>query len=488
MLFLPKSARPNTLRHRTSSSRQQSPTSTDEAKEALGETNTTVAKAAIIATANAQTQARIPADPEAAARAAVAVSALAQGIRPPILPRELARLDRVEWVLRRTSLAEVSARLKKQVEEEKARPKEGTRGRGRDSDDGSDGLNDSDDDGLLDGGGDRAAERGGGGDRGGGGGRGAGDIETSVGLGEQQVQYQDERTGLSQDRTGENTVDGLLPIATHAILATSPQTADNEVTTTAGTATTSIPATGPTRTFAGRQEEVSFYSGGGGGGRDECEDDDEDEGYGVVDRLAALFEFLRTGNSFVLPPDLQDEWEARPDLGLGLLSADDHIYDPRSTQVASPPVSSIPAAAAAAAGGGVEAGASPGGAKLPAGSKNGVKNAANDGSGSGSGGGGGGGGGGVSSWRRLCRESDAGGGEPMTFHDLQMALTATTQRWRITETTDDRLEKRLVERRERAERMTAALWGNERERLAENPYTRPIDLQPGYKRSPSPPI
>ena len=76
----------------------------------------------------------------------------------------------------------------------------------------------------------------------------------------------------------------------------------------------------------------------------------------------------------------------------------------------------------------------------------------------------------------------------MTFHGLQMALTATTQRWRITETTDDRLEKRLVERRERAERMTAALWGNERERLAENPYTRPIDLQPSYKRSPAPPI
>ena len=64
----------------------------------------------------------------------------------------------------------------------------------------------------------------------------------------------------------------------------------------------------------------------------------------------------------------------------------------------------------------------------------------------------------------------------MTFHDLQMALTATTQRWRTTETTDDKLERRLVERRKRADKMTAALWGNERGRVAENLYIRPPDL------------
>lgn len=61
----------------------------------------------------------------------------------------------------------------------------------------------------------------------------------------------------------------------------------------------------------------------------------------------------------------------------------------------------------------------------------------------------------------------------MTFHDLRMALTVrAAPSGRRTETTQDRLERRIVDGKQRAEEMTAALRGNDRVHLAENLYRR----------------
>ncbi|CAN0258235.1 unnamed protein product, partial [Discosporangium mesarthrocarpum] len=61
--------------------------------------------------ADASTQARLNADPSAAARAAVAVTAIAQGVSPPILPRELELLDRVWWVLGMVHPGKIASRV-----------------------------------------------------------------------------------------------------------------------------------------------------------------------------------------------------------------------------------------------------------------------------------------------------------------------------------------------------------------------------------------
>ncbi|CAM9356271.1 unnamed protein product [Scytosiphon promiscuus] len=320
---------------------------TDNGNNDTGENpkaTTLAAGAGGVVTADAQTQVWLPADPEATARAAVAAAALAQGTDPPILPKELVRLDRVEWVMRRTSVAEVAARLKKQREE--------------------DGL---DDDGGIGPGVPNASRASGGG-----------------------------------AKNGRNPENGLYSLAMSDHSGTPPVDGG------------SLP---PTIDGVNRgKHAISTNDGGGGAEEDDGEEDD------VADRLAAVFEFLRSGNSLLLPPDLRADWESRPDIGLGLLSADDH-EDHLQQQLSY---------------------------NLTAG---------------------GGGRKGVSAWARgLCREATGGNGEPMTYHDLRMALNATVPRGRRSETTNDLLERRLAERRNRADEMATALWGNGRPGLAENLY------------------
>lgn len=77
-----------------------------------------------------------------------------------------------------------------------------------------------------------------------------------------------------------------------------------------------------------------------------------------------------------------------------------------------------------------------------------------------------------------------GNGEPMTFHDLRMALTATSPQGRRTESTTDKLERRLVERRERADETTAALFGNHRREFAHNLYS-PSPYSSARQQSPA---
>lgn len=195
------------------------------------------------------------------------------------------------------------------------------------------------------------------------------------------------------------------------------------------------------------------------------EDDDSDDHrlsreqereQGIAARLAAIFEFLRRGRSSLLPPDLRVEWEARPDLGLALLPADDnhhHTGHANSTMVCNDwEVTRV-------GGGGKVSRARP--------QTDGGRNNATSG------------GSGVrlssSSWIELCREGKGVGGGPLTFHNLRMALTAHTTppgRRRKTETTQDRLERRIVDGQLRVDEMTKLLRGNERATFAENLYRR----------------
>ncbi|CAN0443295.1 unnamed protein product, partial [Phaeothamnion confervicola] len=71
------------------------------------------ASTALAATADAETQVWgvVSGDSEAAARTALAAAALAQGVAPPLLPKELALLDRTRWAMERLSWPEMLRRL-----------------------------------------------------------------------------------------------------------------------------------------------------------------------------------------------------------------------------------------------------------------------------------------------------------------------------------------------------------------------------------------
>ncbi|CAN0229446.1 unnamed protein product, partial [Pylaiella littoralis] len=425
--------------------------STPSSPRLSGSPRTAAAAAAarLVPTADAQTQARLPADPEAAARAAVAAAALAQGIRPPVLPRELARLDRVEWVLRRTSVAEVAARLKRQREQEELH--KGSEGGDRPA------------------AGRRPEER-----------QGKAWSSSSAGSSTQQVVRGDDRDkqGSGNEQNGGGGGGGG---GSGAPLIENGSTAAAAVVSGASSPPPTIGAIGETAavvaTASAAPPQPSGDGGdggdGGGGteggwmptstptiinalrhrgrvGDDSTGEDEEDDGTedDVADRLAGIFEFLRSGNSLLLPPDLREDWDSRPDLGLGLLSADDHTDDlVRRYNSAPSPSLSRPATTTAADNNNKNGGLS-------------YNFTASGGSGKG-----------ISTWvKGLCREARGGNGEPMTYHDLRMALTATAPRGRRSETTNDMLERRLVERRNRADAMTVALWGNDRQDAAENLY------------------
>ncbi|CAM9767630.1 unnamed protein product [Ectocarpus sp. 12 AP-2014] len=414
------------------------------------------AAAPVVITADAKTQAWLPADPEAAARAAVAAAALAQasdthlsaGIEPPILPKELARLDRVEWVLRRTSVAEVGTRLKAQREEEQAeRDERGDGGPGR----GGQGRK-----GYRGVGGSSGGDGSGGiniqicGDVSGGGSTSSGSLTGGVGAGADDGGKAVSRTDTSGSGGAPATVSSDVSFPSPTSEAVAPVAA----------ATVAPPDSDGLST--GRSEgRVAAAPPTGAAIEDDEEDDGEEDD--VADRLAGIFEFLRSGNSLLLPPDLRIDWESRPDLGLGLLAGDDHKDDVVRRFHPAPSASwSQPAATDGARSSsspqqhrGAESGNSKGG-----GSGGSSYNLTGGGSGKG-----------ASTWARgLCRETNIGGGEPTTYHDLRIALMASAPKGRLSETTNDMLERRLAERRRRADEMAAAMWGNHRPRFVENLY------------------
>ncbi|CAM9874404.1 unnamed protein product [Ectocarpus sp. 13 AM-2016] len=415
------------------------------------------AAAPVVVTADAKTQAWLPADPEAAARAAVAAAALSQasdthlsGIEPPILPKELARLDRVEWVLRRTSVAEVGTRLKAQREEEEAERDErvdgglGRGGQGRkgcrrvggsSGGDGSGGIN-IQICGVVSGGGST----------------GSGSLTGGVGAG-----ADDGGKAIS----GTDTNGGGGAPATVSSDLSFPSPTSKAV---AAVATATVAPPDPNGLSTGRSEGRTAAAPPTGAA---VEDDEEDDGEedDVADRLAGIFEFLRSGNSLLLPPDLRLDWESRPDLGLGLLAGDDHKDDVVRRFHPAPSASwSQPAAAD-----GARSSSSP---QQHRGAES-VSLKSGGSSGSSYNLTGGGSGKGASTWARgLCRETSIGSGEPMTYHDLRMALTASAPKGRLSETTNDMLERRLAERRSRADEMASAMWGNHRPQCAENLYRK----------------
>lgn len=420
----------------------------------------------IIPTSSVQIQVQLPADPEAAVRAAVAASALAQGIKPPVLPRELVRLDRVEWVLRRTGLVEVTACLQRQEKERRrARPLEL----------GGSSIGDS---------------------HGVGGTRSGNDVSsdsrstaaaTSPGREEVLEDVAEDGSAIVVDEILAHDETKL-----HGGGATHPeQSTEDDFEArrdVIGAATTDIadahnscsplPRTVAANATADAQQGIVGNIGAlesveqRTSGHDiDGSEGDEGEGHEadmVAERLAAVFEFLRTGNSLLLPPDLYAEWESRPDLGFGLLAADDHAYGPHLNGASLSALnldasSSTSAERATTSGVGIPdaTAAHEIGGKGIIGVGHDTKE--DDGSVWGQGGG-------VSSWRGLCRETKIGSGRPMTFHDLRMALTATAAAGRPTESTENKLERRIMEERRRVDEMTSARWGNERPQRAVNLY------------------
>lgn len=295
-------------------------------------------------TADAQIQARLPPNPEAEARTAVAVAALATGTDPPLLPRELIRLDRVEWVLRRTSFAEIVSRLKQQ------------------------------------------------------------DVDREI---------EEDRQGKRSSKDFEELPESRDPSAKEPVELGVSERVSVETATPSSTASDTN-----TAALIGNSKKA------------------ENKEHDIIDHLASLFEFLRSGNSLLLPPDLRREWDARPDLGLALLAGDDHNFDS---------CHQTPATAREDKGVSVNGGTSGTGEK----SSNGV-----------------------SSWYVLRREHGEVSQEPLTYHDLRMMLASTTARGRRTESVDDKLERRLVDRRLRAEERAEGLWNNDRAKLGVNLYAR----------------
>lgn len=336
----------------------------------------------------------------------------------------------MEWVLRRTSVAEVAARLNKETEELES--EEGTEHVVRSS-------------------GERKLDVAGAGAFGG-----------------------INNTGKGGGEGGET--ENPKNAAGEAVVPSAPSPSTSAAVTKAAAAALAPPEPGGTGDNKAQGTAPSMPTTTGG--EEEQEDDGEEDD--VADRLAGIFEFLRSGNSLLLPPDLRGDWDSRADLGLGLLSADDHMDDLfRRHHVRS--LSSRPATAAGA----IDSSPPPAAGEETQQARTAADNSSNVGSG-GNGGGlpsfnftaGGGSGKGVSTWasRGLYKEARSGGGESMTYHDLRMALTATAPRGRRSETTNDKLERRLMDRRNRAEQMAAALWGNNRPGLAENLYTRSFEL------------
>lgn len=275
----------------------------------------------------------------------MAVAALATGTDPPLLPRELTRLDRVEWVLRRTSFAEIVSRLKQQ------------------------------------------------------------DVDREIG---------DDRQGKRSSNDVEELPESCDSSAEESVELRASERASVETATSSSTASDTTTAA------------IILHS-------KKAEGEKRD----AIDRLASLFEFLRSGNSLLLPPDLRREWDARPDLGLALLAGDDHNFDScHQTPVTVREDKGVSS---------VDGGTSGAGEK----SSNGV-----------------------SSWDVLRREHGGVSHEPLTYHDLRMMLASTTARGRRTESVDDRLERRLVDRRLRAEERAAGLWDNDRADLGVNLYAR----------------
>lgn len=345
----------------------------------------------------------------------------------------------MEWVLRRTSVAEVAARLEKQREE--------------------DGLDDEG--GIGPSGGTNGNRRGGGAlaERAGTevAGEGGGGDEETVNPG-----------------NGNNAGDGSLATGDHSGTApvvitggSSPQT----VATISEAAAAAAAALVPSKQGgygANKKKDLVTPTDVEGAGTEEVDDGEEDD---VADRFAAIFEFLRSGNSLLLPPDLRADWESRPDIGLGLLSADDHEDDlvrGFSRQI-SANESSQPRPESSAGVRATVTSAAADGSSPPATEARNLRHPqqhltynliASGGSRKG-----------VSAWARgLCREATGGDGEPMTYHDLRMALNTTAPKGRRSETTNDLLERRLAERRNRADEMATALWGNDRPGATENLY------------------
>lgn len=361
----------------------------------------------------------------------------------------------MEWVLRRTSVAEVASRLKKEKEE-----------RERDAETEYDGRS----------GGARKLNLANGG--------AWGSISAGRGGGGEPADRKNPGGGLLADQdTAGAAADPSAPPPSTAAAAISEAAA-------AAAAALAPPEPGgiggddtgrgvspsiPVASAVGQRQHRADHNHDDGTDEEEEDDGEEDD---VADRLAGIFEFLRSGNSLLLPPDLRDDWESRPDLGLGLLSADDH-QDDLVRRYHARSLSSRPATAAGAIDSS-PAGAGEGIQQAPVGVKN------NMGS-SGKGGGlsfnfTGGSGKGVSTWARgLCKEANSGDGGPMTYHDLRMALTATAPRGRRSETTNDKLERRLVERRNRADQMAASLWGNDRPGFAENLYAPPVEVSSSWE-------
>ena len=364
-----------------------------------------------------------------------------QGIEPPILPKELARLDRVEWVLRRTSVAEVAARMKKEKEAREHESEEGTEQGSRYR---------------------RARKL---------------NFESERAWGGDGETQRPKNGGSGGPLPDDNTTEAAVA----AVAPSSPSPSTAAAAAALAPSESSAGGTGGDNKDQGVTPSITTTISTG---LEEEEDDGEEDD--VADRLAGIFEFLRSGNSLLLPPDLRDDWDSRPDLGLGLLSADDHQDDLiRRHHVHS--LSSRPATAAGA----IDSSRTPPPAEAGKDAVQQARAAAEDNAGGGGGSAGrkgdglsynftasGGSGKGVSTWAGggLFKEARSGDGERMTYHDLRMALTATAPRGRRSETTNEKLERRLIDRRDRAEQMAAALWGNDRPGLAENLYTRSFEL------------
>ena len=331
-----------------------------------------------VPTVDAKIQARLPPDPEAEARAAVAVAALAAGTNPPLLPRELVRLDRVEWVLRRASFVEIISRLKQQqqnlVGNKHQQPSSSTS---------------------------ECSPRRGPGDA------GVGGLEEARGVRVDAVS--NVRVGAS-GLCNENRPNGQEAINS---ASSSSAAADAAITT-------SVRLSRPSISPADSREE------------DEESKKDNDDGGGLLGRLVSIFEFLRSGNSLLLPSDLRMEWESRPDLGLGLLAADDHVFYPLRDALST--VSASQSAQAANRALKESQNSSPKGGNWAGGGASGVRS------------------GELSSWNVLCQEQREGGGGPLTYQDLQVMLRAFTDCRRRAEGMGAGLQRAgLVEMRLRAE-------------------------------------
>ncbi|CAM9976885.1 unnamed protein product, partial [Choristocarpus tenellus] len=297
------------------------------------------------------TQVRLPANPVASARAAVAIAAMAQGVSPPILPRELAMLDRVSWVLGMVSIREIAKRTLVGA----TIPLNGegniTVRKGHSS---KEGANTNI---VVEG--------------------NRGEVEEEAGpSGRTEIQ------GMAGGVEGMEGVDM--------------QGGNGE--------------TGKTSKIEGREDAV---------GSPEVEE---------LLRLAALFEFLRSGDSDILPADLLLEWDARPDMGLGLTSlrsTGEGDAEPRQPQTADGHEGEIEAEHQ------VEVGDEVGEMLGRVRDKRRTSMA----------------------WNELSRGNKQAGGAQMTWHDLRLALTARAPLNRLSETTRERLERRMVEFQERSERI-----------------------------------